>query len=153
MNIEMEHVFINVKQPSDALQLAKEKNVRSHVTRRQWKNHAEANKDRKRKRREEFLPFRVELNCSALEEKRQLPSPPLSQEWSEDGSPFAQADAQGDFSFPLPMMIGGFRDDPFRSYPISWRPFLPPLVDHCKPHRPSTPIYICLGTGKDKEAN
>ena len=145
----MEHIFINVKEPGDALQLAKQKNVRSHVTRRQWKNHAEANKDRKRQRREEFLPVRIELNCSALkEEKRQLPSPPLSQERSEEGSPFAKADVQSDFSFRLPIMIGGFRDDPFRSYPISWRPFLPPLVDHCKPHHPSAPTYKCLSNLK-----
>lgn len=34
----MEFVFVNVQKPSDALQLAKESQIRSHVTRLQWKN-------------------------------------------------------------------------------------------------------------------
>lgn len=33
----MDFVFVNVQKPSDALQLAKESQIRSHVTRLQWK--------------------------------------------------------------------------------------------------------------------
>lgn len=28
--------------------------------------------------------------------------------------------------------LGGGRVDPFRSYPVSWAPYIPHLVDHCK---------------------
>ncbi|BCR89407.1 uncharacterized protein ACHE_50605S [Aspergillus chevalieri] len=131
----MDHIFINIKEPSDALQLAKKTTVRSHVARRQWKAHAETNKDRKRKR-EEYLPFRIELDCSGLMNNGQLPQLSIVPE-GEDENHTAQTQYAGQtttaatFMLPsIPMMIGGLRVDPFRSYPIEFRSFLPYLVDH-----------------------
>jgi len=132
----MDHIFINVKEPSDALQLAKKTTVRSHVARRQWKAHAAENKDRKRKR-EEYLPVRIELDCSGLMKNGQLPQSSIMS--NEDENNITQAQYRGQtttaatFMLPsIPMMIGGLRADPFRSYPIEFKPFLPYLVDHCK---------------------
>lgn len=135
----MDHIFINIKEPSDALQLAKKTTVRSHVARRQWKSHTEAIKDRKRKR-EEYLPLQIELNCSDLERKRPLPpvaSPPTSPSpQNDDDSHHVQSRGQTAISPPpLPTTIEGFRIDPFRSCPVAWRPFLPILLDYCNSHQ------------------
>jgi hypothetical protein len=35
------------------------------------------------------------------------------------------------WALPIDRPFGGLRGDPFRSYPVAWRPFLPQLVDHC----------------------
>lgn len=101
----MDLVFINVKKPRDALQLAKERGVRSHVTRYQWKQLGP---------RKKTLLASPEVNgderhvdpeshpCSTLECASILPQ------------------------------IGGLRIDSFHSYPISCQPWTPLLVDHCK---------------------
>ncbi|KAI9930009.1 hypothetical protein ASPWEDRAFT_167675 [Aspergillus wentii DTO 134E9] len=119
----MEHMFIHVKKPGDALNLAKGSPVRSHVARQQWKSHNEQRllaASSTAVRREEFLPIRVELDCSALQPKGGDPAIASSQEIVNPHSDFLS----------IPPLIGGFRVDPFRSYPIPWRPFIPPLVDH-----------------------
>lgn len=146
----MDHVFINIKEPSDALQLAKKTTVRSHVARRQWKAHAAANKDRKR-RREEYLPVRIKLDCSGLASNQQLPQPPMTPENEDENSNAVQAQSTSQstttFTLPsIPMMIGGLRVDPFRSYPIEFKPFLPYLVDHCKSQRHLKPENLSIRT-------
>lgn len=139
----MDHIFINIKEPSDALQLSKKTTVRSHVARRQWKNHSAAATDRKdhKRKREEYLPIRIELDCSILHD-RGLPSSQLggTNESKDSKLPVMQSTgAQTMLSTPnLPPMIGGLRVDPFWSYPIPFRPFLPHLVDHCKSSFPTT---------------
>lgn len=135
----MDHIFINIKEPSDALQLAKKTTVRSHVARRQWKSHAETIKDRKRKR-EEYLPLQIELNCPGLERKRPLPpvasSPTSPSPQNEDDSHHVQSRGQTAISPPpLPTTIEGFRIDPFRSCPVAWRSFLSILLDYCNSHQ------------------
>ena len=135
----MDHIFINVKEPSDALQLAKKTTVRSHVARRQWKGHVEAAKERKRKR-EDFLPVQIELDCSGLRRKQPLPpvaSPPTSPSPRiKDDSLYVSSSARTAVSPPRPpTMIESFPIDPFQSCPVAWRPFLPTLVDFCNPHQ------------------
>lgn len=138
----MDHIFINVKEPSDALQLAKGTNVRSHVARRQWKDHNAAAKDRstkgRKKKREEYLPIRIELDCRVLHEHRYLPPPEGNEGKSgrkneyADGYEAVETGVQTVNSASIPIPIGGLRVDPFHSYPVTWNPWLPSLVDHCK---------------------
>lgn len=144
----MDHIFINIKEPSDALQLSKKTTVRSHVARRQWKNHSAAAKDRKDRKRkhEEYLPIRIELDCSILHD-RGLPSSQSGGKDESENSKRAVMQSTGVqtmLSTPnLPPMIGGLRVDPFWSYPIPFRPFLPHLVDHCKlsfPNHATNPL-------------
>lgn len=100
-------VFINVRKPKDALNLAKESHVRSHVTRRQWRQ---------------------------FEERSQAVEKVLKKAKHDDTETHTKDVAQHPkhpFRQPLPRPIGGLREDPLRSYPVSWRPFLPQLVDHC----------------------
>lgn len=105
----MEFVFVNVQKPSDALQLAKAPEVRSHVTRYQWKQSARRDK----RTRRILLGVAQDVNGAGFQNGLRLdsfkPEPPSI----------------------LPQ-IGGLRVDPFQSYPISGQPWTPLLVDHCK---------------------
>lgn len=114
----MEFVFINVKEPKDALQLAKEPEIRSHVARYQWKKIE--NRPSLKRKRNAVLSFCMDISCSATWQSRSD---------SEDDSPEIP-DTSSTISIPL--QLGGLRDDPFRSYPASFKPFMPVLVDHCK---------------------
>lgn len=107
----MSLVFVNIKEPKDALKLTKESEVRSHVARYQWRNPANRQAVRRRKK----------------VQPAPLPTPPDSNN-SHEGSTSEETD---EVSVP-PLVGGGLRVDPFRTYPITWRPFVPPLVDHCK---------------------
>ncbi|KAL4895884.1 hypothetical protein BDV59DRAFT_145643 [Aspergillus ambiguus] len=106
-------VFINVKEPKDALQLAKEPEIRSHVSRRQWQQFHSRLLSTKR---EDARSLCIETEGSGirlpvvegLHELESLPLPPLT----------------------IPPPLGGLRVDPFRSYPIAWRPYMPLLVDN-----------------------
>lgn len=142
----MDHIFINVQEPSDALQLAKRTDVRSHVARRQWKDHNTASKNRgtkeRKKRKEEYLPIRIELDCRVLHEHRYLPPPEHGGHNNNDSAAGdhqnSEAGVQTAILAPptLSIPIGGLRVDPFRTYPVAWNPLLPSLVDHCKPCNP-----------------
>ncbi|KAI9036351.1 uncharacterized protein KD926_002063 [Aspergillus affinis] len=117
----MDFVFINVREPKDALQLAKEPEIRSHVARYQWKqienrpSHSTQKADDKKNRDNQPWSTCIELDCPAWQD--------------EDGHPpTPEGVVQPPISIPPP--LGGIRVDPFRSYPISFRPFLPQLVDH-----------------------
>ncbi|CDM35594.1 transcriptional regulator family: Fungal Specific TF [Penicillium roqueforti] len=103
----MEFVFVNVQKPSDALQLAKAPEVRSHVTRYQWKQSARRDK----RTRRILLGVAQDVNGAGFQNGLRLdsfkPEPPSI----------------------LPQ-IGGLRVDPFQSYPISGQPWTPLLVDH-----------------------
>lgn len=107
----MSLVFVNIEEPKDALKLTKESEVRSHVARYQWRNPANRQAVRRRKK----------------VQPAPLPTPPDSNN-SHEGSTSEETD---EVSVP-PLVEGGLRVDPFRTYPITWRPFVPPLVDHCK---------------------
>ncbi|KAL5343232.1 hypothetical protein BJX70DRAFT_394233 [Aspergillus crustosus] len=104
-------VFVHVRKPRDALQLAKDSQIRSHVTRQQWKQVEERaraateNAPKRRKQdKHEVAPVNLTHHSSVA---------PTSS-----------------FDFSIPRPIAGLRGDPFRSYPVAWRPALPPLVDH-----------------------
>ncbi|KAG2415215.1 hypothetical protein HFD88_006406 [Aspergillus terreus] len=102
-------VFINVKEPKDALQLAKEPEIRSHLTRRQWQQFD----NRKTTRREDAQSLCLGAECLAT----QLP---VAEAQHEEMLP----------SLTIPPQLGGLRVDPFRSYPVAWRPYMPLFVDH-----------------------
>ncbi|PYH99650.1 hypothetical protein BO71DRAFT_342356, partial [Aspergillus ellipticus CBS 707.79] len=115
----MEFIFINVKEPQDALQLAKEPEFRSHVARHQWRHTETRVSGPAKRKREEFLPFRREVNSGSTLRKPVDANPP---------APHAVDSAIMAITIPPP--LGGLRVDPFYSYPIPWRPFVPRLVDH-----------------------
>lgn len=104
----MEFVFVNVQKPSDALQLAKDPQVRSHVTRHQWK---QARRDKR------------------LQKKLQLVAQDVNGAECRTGFEFNVFTLGTGYISP---QIGGLRVDPFQSYPISVQPWTPLLVDHCK---------------------
>ena len=131
----MDHIFINIKEPSDALQLAKKTTVRSHVARRQWTSHTEAIQDRKRKK-EEDRPFQLEVDSSDLEGNSSLPQ-------GEDDIRSSEQNAVS--PPPLPTTIEGSQIDPSRSCPIAWQPFLPILLDYCNPHHQAE-FMLCTVT-------
>ncbi|CAG7968122.1 unnamed protein product [Penicillium salamii] len=102
----MEFVFVNVQKPSDALQLAKDPQVRSHVTRHQWK---QARRDKR------------------LQKKLQLVAQDVNGAECRTGFEFNVFTLGTGYISP---QIGGLRVDPFQSYPISVQPWTPLLVDH-----------------------
>ncbi|KAJ5551187.1 transcriptional regulator family: Fungal Specific TF [Penicillium sp. DV-2018c] len=108
----MELIFVNVKTPRDALQLSKEPEVRSHVTRLQWKR----SKSRERRRR-----------------VKPLPSGSNDTKESED-SARPSCDIFAPDILSMPPQIGGLRSDPFQSYPVSVQPWTQLLVDHYLVH-------------------
>ncbi|KAB8237407.1 hypothetical protein ETB97_001377 [Aspergillus alliaceus] len=112
----MEFVFINVKEPKDALQLAKEPEIRSHVARYQWKQ-AENRPSLKRKRNA-VVSICMGADCC-----------PAWQPRSDSETDFHDSSGHSS-TLPFPFQLGGLRVDPFRSYPIDFRPFVPVLVDH-----------------------
>ncbi|CAI7598148.1 unnamed protein product [Penicillium viridicatum] len=107
----MDFVFVNVQNPRDALQLAKEPEFRSHVTRYQWKQ----------ARRDKRLRTTLLLGAAQLGVAQDVKATEVQTRPGFD-------------SFTPPALIspqiGGFRVDPFKSYPISVQPWTPLLVDH-----------------------
>ncbi|KAL2824392.1 hypothetical protein BDW59DRAFT_162499 [Aspergillus cavernicola] len=120
-----EFVFIHVRKPTDALKLAKSSRVRSHITRQQWKQVGERSQaaiekvlDEVKQQQEDRIlkdknnrdQDRHELAC------RELIAPVRLQFQSTEGA--------------IPRPLGGLRGDPFRSYPVAWRPSFSRFVDH-----------------------
>ncbi|KAL4954661.1 hypothetical protein BDW69DRAFT_137227 [Aspergillus filifer] len=113
-------VFIHVRKPKDALKLAKDTHIRSHVTRRQWKQHEERWRTATEKTLKKAKTDSAEAEdgnkdkhgCEEL----------VSQELVHSPTHFA--------NLPILRPLGGLRGDPFRSYPVTWRSYLPQLVDH-----------------------
>ena len=118
----MDFVFVNVKEPSDALQLAKESDIRSHVTRYQWKN-SENRPVSTRKRKNVSRP--IQVNIENLHINLQAPPQDETQKETPHNSIMHTP------SILIPPQMGGLRVDPFQTYPIPLKPFTPFLVDHC----------------------
>ncbi|KAJ5193395.1 transcriptional regulator family: Fungal Specific TF [Penicillium cf. viridicatum] len=95
----MDILFVNVRTPRDALQLAKEPEVRSHVTRHQWKQSARRDKRRQRM-----------LGRSNGIENSEYPNGPVFDLFTTD-------------KVSISPQIGGLRVDPFQSYPVSVQPW------------------------------
>jgi hypothetical protein len=117
-------VFIHVREPKDALKLAKDSHIRSHVTRRQWKQFEERSQaafQRDLKKAKTETPWNGDR-----QDKQHL----VSGEIVRHSQPTGAAQPVY-FGLPIPRPFGGLRGDPFRSYPVAWRPILPRLVDHC----------------------
>ncbi|KAJ5088407.1 hypothetical protein N7456_012023, partial [Penicillium angulare] len=111
----MKFVFINVKEPKDALQLAKDPEVRSHITRYQWQQYT--------RNKPKHPSHTAELDIS----------PPISQNVNRtDSSDTSESDSSLILlnQISLSPQIGGLRVDPFQSYPVSTQTWTPLLVDH-----------------------
>lgn len=94
--------FVNIHNPADIKNASIQLSVRSHVARYQWQKHR---KEARRKGTEQnFLPVRVELVVPASHE-------------NTGGN-------------KIPRLVGGYRVDPFYSFPV-WRPLFSLLIDHC----------------------
>ena len=114
----MEFVFINVKEPKDALQLAKEPEIRSHVARYQWKQ--VENRPSLKRKRNTVVSVCMSINCCSTWQSRSD---------YKDDSPDSTSSTS---TVSIPLQLGGLRDDPFRSYPVGFKSFMPVFVDHCK---------------------
>ncbi|KAE8380516.1 hypothetical protein BDV26DRAFT_130896 [Aspergillus bertholletiae] len=112
----MEFVFINIKEPKDALQLAKEPEIRSHVARYQWKQ--VENRPSLKRKRNTVLSICMSVDCCSTWQ---------SQSNSDSDSPDNSGPSA---AFSIPLQLGGLRVDPFRSYPVGFKSFMPVLVDH-----------------------
>ncbi|KAL5046124.1 hypothetical protein BDW71DRAFT_71294 [Aspergillus fruticulosus] len=117
-------VFIHVREPKDALKLAKDSHIRSHVTRRQWKQFEERSqaafqRDLKRAK------TKTQGDDDDGNDKQHVASREIVRQSRPTGVPQAFY-----FGVPIPRPLGGLRGDPFRLYPVAWRPILPQLVDH-----------------------
>ncbi|KAE8352733.1 hypothetical protein BDV28DRAFT_120870 [Aspergillus coremiiformis] len=112
----MEFVFINVKEPKDALQLAKEPEIRSHVARYQWRN--VGNRQSPKRKRNAAVSICMGVDCCPA--------------WYSSSDSETDSSNSSNQSSPvsIPAQLGGLRVDPFRSYPIEFKPFMPVLVDH-----------------------
>ncbi|KAJ5982348.1 hypothetical protein N7451_012448 [Penicillium sp. IBT 35674x] len=103
--------FVNIQAPSDALQAAKEPEVRSHVTRYQWRQ----SKIRDQRRRRRILPY-------------------VSSDKKHPGGIQSASLVRGIFVSERvsisPQITGGLRVDPFQSFPVSVQPWTQLLVDH-----------------------
>jgi hypothetical protein len=136
-------VFIHVRKPKDALKLAKSSRVRSHVTRQQWKQ-----LDQRARRANANAVGKV------LDEFENQEDSTVAKDKSDDRrnklelvrlAPEIEFGIQnGAINIPRP--LGGLRGDPFRSYPVAWRPSLPRFVDHCTSslRRYHIPVMIWL---------
>jgi hypothetical protein len=106
----MDIAFVNVQTPRDALQLAKEPEFRSHVTRHQWKQS---------KRREKRRRRRILLGGSNDEEDSEYLTRLVFDPFTSD-------------QVSISPQIGGLRVDTFQSYTVSVQSWTQLLVDHCK---------------------
>lgn len=115
-------LFIHVKEPEDALQLAKEPEIRSHVTRFQWKKVEGRQKPKAkhgsgRRSLDDIAPHATMVNVRSTVSM---------------GAEHDRNNDQPTLFTSIPPPIGGLRVDPFRSYPVVCKPLTPYLVDHCK---------------------
>ncbi|KAI9375164.1 hypothetical protein BJX61DRAFT_191922 [Aspergillus egyptiacus] len=127
-------VFINVRKPKDALKLAKDSHVRAHVTRRQWRQH----KQRSGAAIEKVVK-EAQRQGHNKDDIVELETPDKPSNTHGHGlvagaltkyDPPHTPQSVTVWNMPIDRPFGGLRGDPFRSYPVAWRPFLPQLVDH-----------------------
>ncbi|KAH8692768.1 hypothetical protein BGW36DRAFT_430515 [Talaromyces proteolyticus] len=111
--MEKKFVFINVHEPKDALQLAKDPEIRSHVTRHQWRRIERLQATSRRPKKKNLSAVDVLDRC---------------QKETEPSNSFVLK------SRLIPPQLGGLRVDPFQSYPMSFQPWMPMLVDHYVVH-------------------
>lgn len=146
----MEFVFVNVNEPKDALQLAKEPEIRAHITRRQWKQ-IEIRETAAYQKKRKFVTIGFDsgggsrmsqshtLSGATSNHIQRLPTSQSKSQSKSQPQPQPQPQSRPQqtlpvlpiFTFSIPPQLGGLRIDPFRSYPVPFKPFLPLLVDHC----------------------
>lgn len=118
-----EIVFLNINEPSDALQLAKKPEFRAHVARYQRRQAVKRSTDRIRKKK----PAPASADAETQTE--------TETETDVSRRDVVGASASASVLLPasvIPPTIGGLRVDPFQSYPMAFRSWMPLLVDHCK---------------------
>ncbi|KAL3456132.1 hypothetical protein BJX64DRAFT_49381 [Aspergillus heterothallicus] len=120
-------VFIHVRKPKDALNLAKSSRVRSHVTRQQWKQFEQ------RARNANAIQMVID-EITQREEANSTSNNKPDQYQNKHQLVCRELIAPGRLHFPedgaIPRPLGGLRGDPFRSFPVAWRPYFPQFVDH-----------------------
>ena len=112
-----EIVFLNINEPSDALQLAKKPEFRAHVARYQ--------------RRQAV----IKRSTDRIRKKKPAPASADAETQTDDAPRQDVVEASTSVVLPpsvIPPTIGGLRVDPFQSYPMAFRSWMPLLVDHCK---------------------
>lgn len=139
----------------DQLKAGSNKKLRSHLSKRGWQvyllqhngedssgsapvdNVAQQREDRAKRKKRKRLQHTVTWDLGA-------PGHPEHQGTTNDAlvqslmrATAARAAAP---TIRIEYQLGGGRVDPFRSYPVSWQPYIPHLVDHCK----FSPFYILL---------
>lgn len=138
----MEYVFVNVTEPKDALQLAKEPEIRAHITRRQWKE-IEKRESASCQKKRKFVSIGIDnseprnvtdTQVQLTQRPRMRPAlaapPSLPTRQTLPTLPTGPTRSTIPI-ISIPPQLGGLRVDPFRSYPVPFKPFLPLLVDHC----------------------
>jgi len=118
--------FITVSDPGESKLPSQRKAVRSHAALYQKsksclgaKAQLQKAQPRKPRRKGNWREESVTLNVDSCPKSRQ--------ELALSGELHSQILR----SFQGVRLLGAGRVDPFQSYPISWEPFLPELVDHC----------------------
>lgn len=152
--------FINISEPNDAKAVSHRIAVRSQASQSQWQNASakRASHQQKRlrnKRTRQAMTFVFELDERVTFEPEDDNSNNIyntnnytaSSEESDATALVPRSDSP-----PILRMLGGGRIDPFRSYPVPWRPFLPGVVDHCKNFLPSFSVLffnlVCPGISR-----
>lgn len=123
---QLEYNFINISEPNDAKAVSHRLAVRSQASQAQWqkastKRVTQHQKRLKHKKNRQPLTFVFELDNRVTSEENNA---------SSESSCIETVPRPSD-SPPILRILGGGRVDPFRSYPVAWRPFLPRVVDHC----------------------
>ncbi|KAK2764417.1 hypothetical protein FQN54_009111 [Arachnomyces sp. PD_36] len=123
---KVEFNFINISRPDDAKASSHRLTVRSQASQAQWqkvssKRVTQHQKRLKNKRNHQPMTFVFELEHTVSSEPNDACSEPQVET--------PQAQAPSDLC-AITRILGGGRVDPFRSYPVAWRPYLPGVVDH-----------------------
>lgn len=129
---KVEYSFINISEPNDAKDVSHRLTVRSQASQSKWQNastHRAAHrlKRHENKRTRQAMSFVFELDEQVTFEQNNSNNTTSSSEESNETLPMRRSDSP-----PILRVLGDGRVDPFRSYPVPWRPFLPGVVDHCK---------------------
>lgn len=140
---KVQYSFVNISEPNDAKAGSHRLAVRSQASQSQWQHastkratHQQKRIKNKRTRQAMTFVFELDEQVTFEENNNNNNNTSSSSEEADETLPVIRSDSP-----PIFRMLGGGRIDPFRSYPVPWRPFLPSVVDHCKsyPH-----IFFCF---------
>lgn len=123
----VEFQFIQYESPEGAKQVAKKRAVKSHAALHHWARDAAARSEHRGRGRgrgrdrAQVFELAIRDDVGAASSNKHL------REDIEEDEGLIQTSCQ--VTGPL----GAGRVDPFHTYPVAWRPYLPEVVDHCEP--------------------